>query len=114
MPEGENPTLTWRDLLDKSLEVGLGAIVLTKESIAKLIDELVAKGTLSREEAKRILAQMIERGREERTQVENLITQIAEKVIARAGLARRADLEALSARVDQLEKRAGSGQGEPG
>lgn len=110
MSGDENPTLTWRELLDKSLEVGLGAIVLTKQSVSKLIDELVAKGSLGREEAKKVVAQMLERGREERAQVESLMTQVAEKVIERAGLARRADLEALAARVDRIERQAESGQ----
>jgi polyhydroxyalkanoate synthesis regulator phasin len=114
MPGDESPTLTWRDLLDKSLEVGLGAVVLTKQSVSKLIDELVAKGSLGREEARKVVAQMVERGREEKEQVENLITQTAEKVVERAGLARRADLEALAARVDRLERQAESGQGTPG
>jgi len=113
MPDEENPTLTWRDLLDKSLELGLGAVVLTKQSVSKLVEELVAKGSLGREEAKNVVAQMLERGRQEKAQIERLVTQVAEKVVERAGLARRADLEALAARVDRLERRAESSQDTP-
>jgi len=110
----ENHNVTWRDLLDKSLELGLGAIVLTKQSISKLIDELVAKGSLGREEAKNLMAQMLERGREGKSHIDSMIAQAAEKVIERANLVRRGDLEALAARVDRLERESGSSEGAAG
>ena len=84
-------------------------MVLTKQSVSKLIDELVAKGSLGREDAKKIMAQMLERGREGKAQIESMIGQAVEKVVERADLVRRSDLEALAARVDQLERQSGSG-----
>jgi polyhydroxyalkanoate synthesis regulator phasin len=111
MAQDDSPNVTWRDLLDKSLEVGLGAIVLTKQSVSRLIDELVAKGSLGREEAKRLVSQMLERGREGKAQVESLIAQAVERVVERADLVRRSDLDALATRVARLEGQTGPGEG---
>jgi polyhydroxyalkanoate synthesis regulator phasin len=106
MSEERDPAVSWRELLDKSLDIGLGAIVLTKQSLSKLVDELVSKGSLQREEAKKLVEQMLERGREGKSKVEALIADAVEKMLVRADVARRSELDALAARIERLEQQA--------
>ena len=112
MGEDRDTTLTWRELLDKSLDIGLGAIVLTKQSIGKLVDELVAKGSLGRDEAKKVMEEMLERGRQGKSQIDTMIHDAVEKVLARADVPRRGELDSLAARVERLEKQQAGRQAE--
>jgi polyhydroxyalkanoate synthesis regulator phasin len=55
------------------------------------------------------MAQMLDRGREGKAQIEAMIAEAVEKVVERADLVRRSDLEALAARVERLESQSRSG-----
>ena len=86
---------SWHELLDKTVELGLGAALLTKDAIAKLVDDLVKRGAVSREDGRRLVADMLERGRKQKETMESFIVEVVERVLARADLARRSTVEQL-------------------
>jgi len=100
---------SWRELLAKSMELGLGAIVLTKQAAQKLVDDMVAKGSVTKEQGKKVLDEMVERGHEQKEQVEGFVSQIVEKVLEKADLARGTELRSLAERLEHLEQRLSSG-----
>lgn len=112
--EGEHAS--WRDLLARSIDLGIGAVMLTKEAAQKAIDELVAKGDVSRQEGKQLLERMIERGKEQKERLEKLVGETVDKALQKTDLARgselrhaRAQIAELQARLDRLELRASGG-----
>jgi polyhydroxyalkanoate synthesis regulator phasin len=96
---------SWRDLLAKTVELGLGAATLTTDATRKLVDDLVKRGAVSREDGKKLLAEMLEKGKDQKQKLEHYIAGIVEKLVTKADLARRSALEELAQRVAELEKR---------
>jgi len=95
---------SWRELLEKTVELGLGAALLTREAIAKLVEDLVKRGAVTREEGKKLLADMLEKGKGQKSKMESFIAEVAEQVLARADLAHRSTVEELQRRVAALEE----------
>jgi len=102
-PEGENPS--WRDLLTRSLDLGLGALTLTKEAAQKAIEELVSKGEVTKEEGKHLFQRMLERGKEEKERLEKLVKETVDRALEKADLARGAELREARVRLAELEQR---------
>lgn len=102
---GEAKVTSWRELLEKTIELGLGAALLTKESATKLVEELVRRGEVSREESRKLVSEMLEKGKGQKEKMEDLIAGIVERTLARADIARRSQLEELERRLSEVEKR---------
>ncbi len=98
---------SWRELLEKTVELGLGAALLSKEAATKLIEDLVKRGAVTREEAGNLVSQMMEKGKTQKQRMEDFVAEVAERVLARADLARRSSVEDLARRVAELEQRLG-------
>jgi polyhydroxyalkanoate synthesis regulator phasin len=102
---GETKVTSWRELLEKTIELGLGAALLTKESATKLVDELVRRGEVSREESKKLVSEMLHKGRGQKEKMEDFIAGIVERSLAKADIARRSQIEELERRLADLERR---------
>jgi polyhydroxyalkanoate synthesis regulator phasin len=102
---GEAKVTSWRELLEKTIELGLGAALLTKESATKLVDELVRRGEVSREESKKLVSEMLDKGRGQKEKMEDFIAGIVERSLAKADIARRSQIEELERRLADLERR---------
>jgi polyhydroxyalkanoate synthesis regulator phasin len=102
---GETKVTSWRELLEKTIELGLGAALLTKESATKLVDELVRRGEVSREESKKLVSEMLDKGRGQKEKMEDFIAGIVERSLAKADIARRSQIEELERRLADLERR---------
>jgi len=96
--------VSWRDLFEKTVDLGLGAALLTKEAAAKLVDDLVKRGSMSKDEGQKMLSEMLEKGKEQKAKMEGLVHQTVDKMLAQADLARQSSIEALERRVVELER----------
>ena len=104
---GETRITSWRELLEKTIELGLGAALLTKESAGKLVDELVKRGDMSRDEGKKLVTDMMEKGKGQKKKMEDFVVEVVERVLGRADIARRSQIEELERRIAELEGRLG-------
>jgi polyhydroxyalkanoate synthesis regulator phasin len=95
----------WSDLLEKTVELGLGAALLTKEAATKLIEDLVKRGAVRREDAGKLVSEMMEKGKTQRQKMETFVAEVAERVLAKADLARRSKVDDLERRLAELEQR---------
>jgi polyhydroxyalkanoate synthesis regulator phasin len=101
-------------LLRRSLELGLGALMLTKEAADELLDEAAAEddgGDSAR--AREIVAELRERGRKAREELAEGIRREVDAVLERGHLVRREEYDALLARVEALEARLGMTPAKP-
>ena len=108
----ERPT-SWRELWMKTVELGAGAVALTKESSQKLINELTERGQMSKQEATETIERIREAGAEQRRQIEEMINNAVERSLDKAEIVRRADLKVLEERIAALEQAAGTAQPSP-
>jgi len=104
MPSESN-IASWRELFEKTIEVGLGAALLTKESATKLVDELIQRGAVTKTEGKKLVADMLEKGKHQKQKMEDLIAEVVQRVMDKADVARRSHIEELQRRIADLEER---------
>lgn len=92
-------------LLRRSMELGLGAMILTKEAAEELFDELSSDAAGSDpQERRRLVDELVEKGQKLRAELTQTIRAEVDHAIERSGLVRRSDYEALAARVEALER----------
>lgn len=102
---GESAKGSIKELLSRSLELGLGAVVMTKESVQKMVDEMIAKGSVPKEEGKHLVGEILEKGHQGRVELEGFLSNAVERALTATDLARRSDLHNLRVRVGELEAR---------
>ncbi|HDQ71998.1 MAG TPA: hypothetical protein ENN19_07865 [Chloroflexi bacterium] len=89
-------------LLEKSMLLGLGVLTLTRDKIAKTVNELVEEGEVKAEEAPNVIDRLVSRGEEEREELRNMVQEELDKVRVNVPLATRKDIEELSLKIDKL------------
>jgi polyhydroxyalkanoate synthesis regulator phasin len=97
--------------LKSVLLAGLGALGYTKEKLQGLVEGMVEKGELTREQGEKVIGGWVERGKEEQAGLSTRISEELQKLVTKLHLVTREDLERLTARVAELEKRAGVAPG---
>ena len=108
---GESKIGSWRELLEKTIEVGLGAALLTKESATKLVDELIQRGEVTKGESKKLIAEILDKGKQQKQRMEEFVGEVVQRAMDRADVARRSQIEELERRVDELAARLNEQQG---
>jgi polyhydroxyalkanoate synthesis regulator phasin len=96
---------TVRDLAEKLVLAGVGAVALTAERADVLVEELSARGGLRREEARSIVDELVGRWRNETVRLGERTGNGLAGVYRELGLVTRAESEELELRVAQLEHR---------
>lgn len=97
------------DLLRRSLELGLGALMLTKEAAEDVLDELTDEE--DRAKTKQALDELLERGQKWRRELAEQLAGEVKKAVSQAGLVTREEHQQLQARVAELERALAEGQG---
>jgi len=94
----------WRELFERSIELGLGAALLTAESAQRVVNDMVNRGEVAREESTSLVDRLIVVGREQREQLRDTIEKTTERALERMNVARRDEVAALRQRIDDLER----------
>ncbi len=89
--------------LKEMVVTGLGALVLTKEKIEDLVDELVKEGKVSRDEAEDLVDSMVNKAKKERKSLENKIRKEVDNSISKTGLSQKKEVEELNQQLNKLE-----------
>lgn len=93
------------ELIRKTILAGLGAATLTKEQVDKLVDELIKRGEVTAEERPKLVKDLLARAEKSEKELEGKVNESLEKVIEKLGIPTKADLDALSGKIDQLTKK---------
>ncbi len=101
------------EIIKKTMLAGLGAAVVTKDTVQKSLQDLVAKGKLSAEEAGKAADSIVAQGREEFDKAKEELAKTFDQALNKANVASvsrvevlEAELKALQARVADLEAKA--------
>jgi|GEM_PF-1330422 len=94
----------WGELFERSIELGLGAALLTAESAQRVVNDMVNRGEVAREESTSLVDRLIVIGREQREQLRDTIEKTTERALERMNVARRDEVAALRRRIDDLER----------
>jgi polyhydroxyalkanoate synthesis regulator phasin len=94
-----------RELAEKLVLAGVGAVALTAERADALAEELAARGGLGREEARALVEELVGRWRSESVRLGERTGAGLAGLFRELGLVTRAEVEELELRVAQLEHR---------
>jgi polyhydroxyalkanoate synthesis regulator phasin len=108
-PEGESV----KDLLEKTLLAGLGAVALTKERADDLVDELTKRGRMTGEEAREVVDGLTHRWRGDAMRFSERAGSTISGLSRELGLVTRREWEELELRLAQVEHRLRLLEGQP-
>jgi polyhydroxyalkanoate synthesis regulator phasin len=94
-----------RDLAEKFVLAGVGAVALTAERADALAEELAARGGMGRDEARAVVEELAGRWRNESIRLGEWTGTGLAGLFRELGLVTRAELEELELRIAQLEHR---------
>ena len=93
------------DLIKKTILVGLGALVLTREKAEKLAKDLVKRGELAKTEEAKFVKDLMKKAEKSRVEAEKRIEKIVEKTLIKLNIPTRKELDALKAKIDKLSRK---------
>ncbi len=93
------------EALRQLLLAGLGTLDLTEEKARALFNDLVARGEMSEKEARELITGWTKKAGEQRLKFQQQIEEGVHKAVDSVGLVRRAELDALAAKLAELEKK---------
>jgi polyhydroxyalkanoate synthesis regulator phasin len=99
----QEKTTSWKELWEKTLELGLGAVTLTKETAQKLANELIEKGHMTKQESEHFVERMRVAGKEQKEHLEELVAKMVDKALEKTDIARGSEVKKLEARIAELE-----------
>ena len=94
-----------RELAEKLVLAGVGAVALTAERADALAEEVAARGGLGRDEARSMVEELMGRWRSETVRLSERTGSGLAGVFREVGLVTRGELEEIELRVAQLEHR---------
>jgi len=94
-----------RELAEKLVLAGVGAVALTAERADALAEEVAARGGLGREEARSLIEELMGRWRNETVRLSERTGSGLAGLFREVGLVTRGELEELELRVAQVEHR---------
>ncbi|RJP73545.1 MAG: poly(hydroxyalkanoate) granule-associated protein [Candidatus Abyssobacteria bacterium SURF_17] len=104
-PKGKQEKWTWIDVLRTPILASVGAFSIAEEGIEKFVRDLVERGEASEKEGKKIVSDFRKRTRRNRKDFEKNIDDRIQKVLKSFRLPTKKDVDALSKKIAQLERR---------
>jgi poly(hydroxyalkanoate) granule-associated protein len=96
---------TWMDVLRTPILASVGAFSIAEEGIENFVRELVERGEASEKEGKKIVSDFRRRTRRNRKDLESNVDERIEKALKSFRLPTKKDVEDLSRKIDQLERK---------
>ena len=91
------------DIFKEAVEIGLGALVLTREKAEKIANDLVKKGKLKKHEGANLLEEITKKGKTEEKAIEASITKIVSTTLAKLNVAKKADIQRLEKEIKKIK-----------
>lgn len=93
------------EIINKVINLGLGAVLLTKENIEEVIDEMVKKGEIKKDEAKAQVNELLKKVLSSKQEVESKIERIVENMLHKLDIPTRKELQQMQNKLDEIIKR---------
>jgi polyhydroxyalkanoate synthesis regulator phasin len=91
--------------IKKGLLASFGTIFLTKDKIEEVTKKMVEQAKISKEDAQKLADELIRTGEDRWTEVEKTVSDITRKGLDSLDVCHQSELQELSTKIDQLEKR---------
>lgn len=89
----------------KLLQLGLGALVLSKEKIESSIQSLMKKGKIGSLDAKQVINELTQKGESVQKELNSSIETILKKLLDKMGIPTKKDFQDLKSEVEKLKRK---------
>ena len=93
------------DIIDDVVNLGLGALVFTRERAEKVMNDLVRRGKLTRTESKALLEELVRKGRKESRELEGSLAKLIKTAFSRLDIATKSDIRRLEGEIKKMRLR---------
>jgi poly(hydroxyalkanoate) granule-associated protein len=90
------------EILKKTMLASLGAFEVTRQKAEEIVDSLVQKGEIAKSERSQAVNELLDKAQESTRKFKTRVSEDITNTVERLKVARKSDLEALEAKVDQL------------
>ncbi len=80
------------NLFEKSIDLGLGLLLYSREKIEEMVEELVNKGEIAKKDARQFANGMVKKGEEQREELKKLIQDEVSETLNNMGVAKKQDI----------------------
>ena len=99
------------DILKKTYLFGLGLASLTREKAEEIVDDLVKRGEVAEKDRSKVLDDVLHRVQEEQEKLFHTVRDFVKKTVHEMGLPTKDDYTDLVNRVEELERKKETKQG---
>lgn len=89
----------------KVLLAGVGAVALAQDEAEEFVNKLIERGQIAEQDGKKLLRDLVERRKKEAARAEDELDRRAEELLNRLNVPTKADIEALAARIAELDRK---------
>ena len=93
------------DIISKVINLGFGALIVTKENVEELIDEMVKKGEIKKDEAKAQVNELFKKVSSSKQEIVSMIEKIVENVLHKLDIPTRNELQQMQKKLEEIIKR---------
>ncbi len=93
------------DIISKAINLGFGALIVTKENVEELIDEMVKKGEIRKDEAKAQVNELLKKVSSSKQEAISMIEIIVENMLHKLDIPTRNELQQMQKKLDEIIKR---------
>ena len=93
------------DIINKVINLGFGALLVTKENVEEVIDEMVKKGEIKKDEAKAQVNEVFKKVVSSKQEIESKLEKIVENVLHKLDIPTRKELQHMQKKLDAIIKR---------
>lgn len=94
-----------QELFKKTLSLGLGVLLASKDKVEEVVNELVKKGEIGQEDGKKLINELIEKGKAGMEELEVKIEKIVKSVTEKMNLPTRKELNEIKSEIEQLKEK---------
>ncbi len=93
------------DIIKKAINLGYGALIMTKENVEELMDEMVKKGEIKKDEAKAQVKEVFNKILSSKKEIELKIEEIVEKMLHKLDIPTRNELQQMQKKLEEIVKK---------
>ncbi len=80
------------NLFEKSVNLGLGLFMYSREKVEEFVEELVSKGEIAKKDARQFAGELVKRGEEQRDELKKLIKEEVAEALNYTRVAKKEDI----------------------
>jgi len=94
-----------KDIIEKTINLGLGIAATTKEKVESRVDELIKKGQLAKENRSKAVNELLDTVEKKEKEFEEKVSATVNETINNFGFATRKEVNNLKETISDLEKK---------